>query len=582
MVDFRTGKLISPATETESGIPVTAEGAFAFHAWYRAVSLIAQKCAAVPKHLYRTTKLASGQKGRERAESHPVYRLVRGKANAEQTAFQFWLQMAGHTASRGNAYAYLWRPAGEIEELIPVDPDRTHPVRRDGELWYVVFPFGEQGDGRKLRASEVLHFRGFGFDGLSGYPVWEVAAQEVGLARANRKLAATRFTNSGRPSMILQADRKLPKETKRRILSEWEGMHVGLDNAGKTAILDDGLKAQPISMSAEELDQSGASQMSLVAISNYTGVPVTKLGGQKAYTSPEQEDRAFINDGLDFYLNLFDDESTDKLLTEDERNVGGYEVKSNREALLRPDTKTKFDVLRSAVAGKPILTQNEAREQIDMPPSEEDGADELGTPLNMGQGGADNQPDNVADTPPGRPPDGTTPLPDAQPGENVEDGTQEDTNAAARSAVAAVAAREAARFALAHAAARMVKRAGLAACAAAEGGSSSFVKFLASFTKDNRQVFKSEFASAERIARAVSADDNPKPGDVAEWCLAAVAAGYEKLCDSATEKTIAAKAIAEYARQLLAFPQDAASVFVESEPKPQVPKPEPKTEGGKS
>jgi HK97 family phage portal protein len=393
--------LVKLAGDTD---PATAEGALAYHAWYRAISLIAQKVAAVPKHLYRRAGTPPDE-GKERARDHAVYKLVHERANAEQTAFQFWLQMAGHVPSRGNAYAAIFTVGGKPAELIPMNPDRTYPVRKDGELWYVAYPFGAEPEsqGIRLRSNEVLHFRGFGCDGLVGYPVWAKAAEEVGLAKSQRKLEAARYKNSGRPAMLLQTDAKLDDKAKDRLREDWERMHVGLDNAWRTAILDNGLKANPVSMTAEDLEQAGALQMSLVAISNYTGVPPSKLGASgRNYASQEQEDSAFVSDGLDFYLNVFEDESGAKLLTDEER-AQGYEVKASRESLLRPAVKDKFETLRVATAGKPIMTQNEARRQIDLPPSPEPDANKLGTPLNMGQGGIDNTPDDNADPDPGRP-----------------------------------------------------------------------------------------------------------------------------------------------------------------------------------
>jgi HK97 family phage portal protein len=290
---FIDSGLVKLADETGPG---SAEGALAYHAWYRAISLIAQKVAAVPKHLLRRTETSAGE-GKERARDHRVYALVHERANAEQTAFQFWLQMAGHVPSRGNAYAAIYRVGGVATELIPMDPDRTYPVRKDGELWYVVFPFGAEAGskGIRLRAAEVLHFRGFGFDGVQGYPVWSKASEEIGLARGNSKLQGARYKNSGRPAMVLQTDAKLDDKAKVRLREEWERMHVGLDNAGRTAVLDNGLKAAPVSMTAEDLEQAGAAQMSITAISNYTGVPASKLGASgRSYASQEQEDTAFV------------------------------------------------------------------------------------------------------------------------------------------------------------------------------------------------------------------------------------------------------------------------------------------------
>lgn len=543
LVDMRTGKLLSGYSETETGEPVTAEAALGYHPWYRAISLLAQKAAAVPKYLYSQAKRGKRTILQE-VPDHTVFDLIKRRVNSEQTAFHFWLQMTGHVASRGNGYAVIYRESltNRIEEIIPLDPDRTHPFRKGSELWYVCFPFGESGNGFRFRANEVLHFRGFGFDGLIGYPLWEIAANELGLGRAQRKLEGQRYRNSGRPSMILETDMKLKPDTKDRILSQWGKMYVGLDNAGKTAILDHGIKAKPISMTAEELTQTGAVQMSLAAISNYTGVPVSKLGGLKSAASSESEDRAFISDGLDFYLNLEDDEVTAKLLSQDEQK-GGMVVISNREALLRPEFKTKYEILRIATAGRPIMTPNEAREEIDLPPSEEPDADKLLVPLNMGKGGKANDPVNPADDGPGRP--------EGEDSERAEGEDVEDTVLAQ--------AREAARFAMAHATTRMVKRIGQDAVRAAKGVS-SFIAFVDSI-RTNARVFRSEFAPSERMTAAISPDGKPNQGDAAGYLLEVLIQEWSALAEHSKEKALASDVEALASDQLVRLPQDVLSIF---------------------
>lgn len=514
---------------SDTGEPASAEGALAYHAWFRAISLIAQKVAAVPKHLLRRTSSAAGE-GKDRAREHPVYGLVADRANAEQSAFQFWLQMAGHVASRGNGYAALWRVGGRVTELIPMDPDRTHPVRAEGRLWYVVFPFGHEGDGIKLLSTEVLHFKGWGFDGLVGHPVWAKAKEEVALARGHQKMQSARYKNSGRPAMLLETDARLSDAAKVRLREDWERMHVGLDNAGKTAILDNGLKAKTVGMTAEELEQAGAAQMSLVAISNYTGVPVSKLGGSgRSYASQEQEDQAFINDGLDFWLNVLEDETGVKLLTDQER-ADGYEVKANREALLRPAIKDKFEVLRVATAGKPVMTQNEARRQLDLPPADEPDADRLLTPLNMGQGGKANTPNDSTAPDPGRP--------------------------AASASAAAPAAVAGARAVIEHAALKLTRRIAFHANRLS-ARPNEFLGWLDKVREEHGGVFREELAPCEALAAALVADVATRAG-CADFALNWIHGRYSDLAARAGAKALPAAVAKEALDQEKFVPQTLA------------------------
>lgn len=508
--------------------PASAEDALGYHAWFRAVSLIAQKCASVPRHVLRR----DGE-GKQRAYEHPAYRLVADRANSEQTAFQFWLQMSGHVVSRGNGYAAIWRENGVATELIPLDPDETQPGRIDGALWYLAWPFGHSGDPIKISAADMLHFRGLGFDGIEGYPVWAKAAKEIGLANSQRELQEARNSNDGRVSLILSTDATLDDKTKTRYVEDWKRAHNGVGKSFKMALMDRGLKATPISMSAEELGQDGALQMSLVAISNYTGVPTSKLGASgKSYASQEQEDLAFVSDCLDFYLNLSDDESGAKLLSDDER-AAGYEVKSNRESLLRSSIKDKFEALLKATGGKPILTQNEARKKIDMPATSDDGADELGTPLNFGQGGMDNSPDNPNDPGPGRPEE------------------------------KAAGAIPAARAVIEYTTARLVRRAAAQANRVSDKPA-AFLDWLDSFKTKESAAFAAEFAPCERLAAAVAPGvawkDSP-----AECLLVGIHSRYAALAENTKAALLPSTVAKEGLDQERCIPQTMSGLMLGEE-----------------
>lgn len=548
LIDSRTGKLLTAGSETQSGVPVSAESALGLHTWYRAHKLLSSKAACVPKYVY---KPAANKKGKTPADGHVAQPLIGTQANEEQTAFQFWLQMTGHVCTRGNGYAVIFRDSenGPPLEFIPVDPDKTHPVMEGNRLWYVVFPFGaddKEKKGRKILAKDMLHFRDWGFDGLVGYPVWKIAANEIGLGKGERQLASSRFRNSGRPSVILTTDKNLPVKTKNRIRDEWQDMHTGADNAFKTAILDHGLKATPFALDATELQQSEAAQMSIIAISNYTGVPVTKLGGGRPFATQEQEDRAFVNDGLAFYLDMQDDQLNEKLLTKEERRQG-YHIRSDREVLLTADIKGQFEAMRIATGGKPFFTQNEARDRFDMPPDPDPESNELGTPLNMGQGGINNEPRDNNDDRAGRP---------RESGKIAAKNPQgEDMNADL--------VKDAARTQIGHLTTRLTKRLGMQAVEAAAGGARKFGSFLTAAKGNHLAAFKAELSAMARMVCAITGDATVS--DMGTWLFLRLMRDYEELEETATEKTIAAETVKVFERQKLTIAQLAIDIYLPTE-----------------
>src|SRR5690606_35546941 len=107
--------------------------------------------------------------------------------------------------------------------------------------------------------------------------------------------------NNGRPSVLLSTEQILPDGTKKNLAESWGRQYAGADNAGKTAVLDRGLKAQPLSFSNEQTQLVALMQASVRDVANFTGVPASKLGDPtgRNYSTLDQESLAWLDEGLD-------------------------------------------------------------------------------------------------------------------------------------------------------------------------------------------------------------------------------------------------------------------------------------------
>jgi HK97 family phage portal protein len=141
---------------------------------WRAVSLLSGTIAKLPLEI-----LARQGVGKTLAVEHPAFNLLRHKPNKEMTAFAFRRAVMACALLLGNGYAYIFRRGdGLAEELIPMNPICTFPVRMDGKLFYVTDVNGQQ---RKLLPENVLHIKGLSLDGLAGYRVVAKARESFGL-----------------------------------------------------------------------------------------------------------------------------------------------------------------------------------------------------------------------------------------------------------------------------------------------------------------------------------------------------------------------------------------------------------------
>ena len=144
---------------------------------------------------------------------------------------------------------------GEVLELYPLIPDKMKVDRDDkGQICYEYFvsdsDAGTEKQGIvKLNGSDVLHIPGLGFDGLVGYSSIAMAKNVIGMTIATEEYGAKLFANGAAPSGILEPTGTV-KDPEAMRESWFKGFSGG--NSHKIAILEEGMKYTPISISPNE------------------------------------------------------------------------------------------------------------------------------------------------------------------------------------------------------------------------------------------------------------------------------------------------------------------------------------------
>jgi len=374
-------------TATDTGLTINHKKALTYDAWYRGIALISGYVAKLPLFVYRRILEDGHEIGKERAPDHPAYRLLRYKPNGEMIAADFRQTIQAHALSLGNGYAYVYRNGnGTPRELIPMDPQSVTPLRADGRLWYVYwFQRGEQ---RKLFPQDVLHIKGLGYDGLQGYSVIDKAKETLGLHIGERQYGARFFKNNARPSVVIEHPAKLTDDQEKHLREAWDRMHQGLDNVHRTAVLEGGMKLHEFGINARDAQLLESRGFGVREIANFLGLPPHKLGDntRTSYNSLEQENQAFLDDSLDGWLNKWEGESEDKLLSEDEKRADSHAVEFVRQALVQANLTARAAYYAKASGGKAWITPNEIRRLENMNALDDEEADTLAVPLNIKQG----------------------------------------------------------------------------------------------------------------------------------------------------------------------------------------------------
>ena len=381
---FWLQKLFGVAKGTAAGINVTPDIAMKYSAIWAAVNIISGAVGYLPLATY---KRIDGD-GREKAREHPVYRLLHDRANEFMDASVFRETLQAHALTWGNGYAEIQRDAKfRPIALWPLLPNRTVPrvVKVvSGERMLVYETTVPNGAKVVLPYYNVLHIKGLGFDGLKGYPVIQYAAESIGLGMGTEKYAGKFFANGAHPSGVLLHDKVLEKQARDQLASDWNEMHKGLDESHRIAILDGGLTWKEIGVNAKESQMIETRKFQITDVARWYQIPVHMLSemSKSSFNNIEHQGIKFVQMTLWRWLNKWSQESNFKLFTTVEQKT--YFTEFMTDALLRGDTKTRFDVYSKAIQWG-IFSPNEVRAMENKNPY--DGGEEFLQPLNMAPAG---------------------------------------------------------------------------------------------------------------------------------------------------------------------------------------------------
>lgn len=288
-----------------AGKAVTQRSAMQMTAVYSCVRILSEAIASLPLHLYRYTE--SG--GKEKATDSPLYFLLHDEPNSEMTSFVFRETLMTHLLLWGNAYAQIIRNGkGEVTALYPLMPDRM-TVDRDenGRLYYEYIVSSDDAPINKkstvrLPPYDVLHIPGLGFDGLVGYLPIAMAKNSIGMAIACEEYGSKFFANGAAPSGVLEHPGTIKDPS--RVRESWTQTFGGSSNAHKVAVLEEGMKYTPISISPEQAQFLETRKFQIDEIARIFRVPPHMVGDleKSSFSNIEQQSLQFVKYTLEHWI----------------------------------------------------------------------------------------------------------------------------------------------------------------------------------------------------------------------------------------------------------------------------------------
>lgn len=355
-----------PATwPTQSGDFIGGERqAMKLSAAYACARLLSDVQAGLPCQVFKDQKGG----GRDIVRDHDLYRLLHDSPNADQTAFEFWSQIALSLEFRGNAYAIKDRVGKRVVSLTPIHPDLVSVQRQSDRK--IRYTWTEGHSTYQGTDYEILHFRGFGGDALGGLSTIELASKTFTLANTINTAAQKAFDNGMSPQGALTFKEWLPTDKRELVESALVTKYTGAMNAGRPLVLEGGTTWQQFSIKPEEAQMLQSQGHSTEEICRYFGVPPFMIGHTEKTTSwgtgLSEQVQGFQKFTLNPRIERLEQRLMKELFTPDDK-ADGHVVEFNFEGLLRTETFKRYQSYEIALRNG-WETINSVRRKENMPP----------------------------------------------------------------------------------------------------------------------------------------------------------------------------------------------------------------------
>lgn len=369
-------RVMTGDVSNDSGERVNGYTALTNCALWQGVNIISGDIGQVPVRLVHNEFVNQKQ--------HPAWNLLRVRPNDLQTPRLFKETLIQWALIWGNFVGWVVRRGATPVDIIPLRPDCLRPelVRfDDGQvmLYHYISPTA----GREFTffPDDVVHIQGLTGDGVWGYALHEIAKNCIGHGLALEKHGNRQFSNGAMPGGILKHPARLTPDSKQDMREDWYSVHGGASNAGKIAILTDGVEFQQIAQTNIDAQWLEAKKLNVVDVARLLNLPAHKLNAledSSVRANLEEQNETYKQMTLTRWSNAIDEEFRRKLLTDQQWKSDEYQFVFDWDTFLRADVDTRSTVADRLVKAT-IWNPNEARHFMGYAPRK--GGEEYGNPM---------------------------------------------------------------------------------------------------------------------------------------------------------------------------------------------------------
>ena len=332
---------------TRAGVTITPKRSMSIPIVWACVKILSESAAGLPLKLYDDVAGTRELVKANGVDNKRLLRLLR-KPNPWMTLLNFLKAIVVNMALRGNAYAMIERSDdGEWIGLIPVPTDNVETDTSEELIYWVTL----NGNRFPVSPENMLHFKLFSQDGITGLSPVEYQAETMGIAKAGQDWSARFMRKGGFTGGYVIYKQFLTKTQQEQVMAKFPDIREGdVDDIGKMAILQGDPTVLPAGLSQKDSQFIESQQFQEEALAGIWGVPLY-LAQRASKTSImgsnlEQQTSGFVTFGLKPYTDAIEDEINDKLFGD-----SSMFVEFVMEGLLRADSAARANYYKAALGG---------------------------------------------------------------------------------------------------------------------------------------------------------------------------------------------------------------------------------------
>lgn len=344
---------------------------------FSAVNIISSAISALPCFIYSYDEQGVKRVARE----HRGFYLLHDAPNPDLIASDFFQTLMIHLLLLGNCYIKKIKDNSlRVSSLEIMNPYEME-IKIENSQKIFVYKKNE-----KYNREQIIHIKGLSENGVSGVNVLTAQSSSIDLINTLNKFTRKYFKNSANLGGVIKATEKLgasQEEIKKKIdtLKEsFSNSFTGLDNAGKTPILDYIWEYKPLNISAKDAVLVEALNLMVQEVARIFNIPVSKLASieKTSFASLEADNQNFLNSLLPWLRKIEQSFNKDFFSVNEQ---GKYFIEFKLDSFLRASYNDRLEGYSKGIVNG-IYTRNEVRALENLPPLPPEVGDEVFIQLN--------------------------------------------------------------------------------------------------------------------------------------------------------------------------------------------------------